>query len=357
MILVELVRLVIVLALTAAGYQAGQHYPSIFAAISKTPETALLLSTIVGAGLGYVLGGAVGRFAFSAVGAVERQVDRISGAELVSGALGLLGGALAALLVSWPVLIFVPFRIVSYAAVALIFLLFSYAGYRVSARKRVDVLAMMGLSQSRNFSTQLRQTAAGPRVLDTSAIIDGRVVDVARAGFLSGRVICPKFVLEEIQSIADSPDPTRRARGRRALEVLDSLQGDPRLQLEVPDEVIPDVHDVDAKLVALAKRLSGVLVTTDYNLHKVAELQGVPVLNLNNLADALKPAVIAGEEVQLQILKEGTQNGQGVGYLDDGTMVVVEGAAAMVGREISAVVTSVLQTPSGRMIFSNVSGR
>ena len=350
MLLVELIRLVIVLAFTAGGYQlAGER--SGWLEIGSSPETRILVFAVVGAGLGYVIGGMVGRSLLSAVGAVERKVERVSGAELVVGSIGFLLGAGAAALVSWPVLIFVPVDYLAYSIVAVIFLFFCYAGFRIATGKRFDVLNMMGLSQTRNF-LETPELGGGLRVLDSSAIIDGRIIDVANAGFVSGHVICPRFVLAEIQSIADSGDPARRARGRRGLEVLDALQGISRLQLEVSDDDVPEFRDVDAKLVALAKKINGVLVTTDFNLHRVAELQGVPVLNINTLAASLQAVVLPGEEVSIEIVKEGKQKDQGVGYLEDGTMVVVESASRRLGEVIQVSVTSVLQTPAGKMLFA-----
>ena len=351
MLLVELVRLVIVLAFTAAGYQLGGQGESQIEVISS-PQTRLLVFTVVGAGLGYVVGGMVGRSILSAVGAVEKKVEPISGAEMLTGTLGGLLGAAVAALVSWPVLTFVKIDYLAYSLVALIFLFFCFAGYRVAVKKRFEVLQMMGLSQNQTFLSSPEEHSVGGRVLDSSAIIDGRIIDVAKAGFISGHVICPRFVLSEIQSIADSGDPARRARGRRGLEVLDSLQGMSTLKLEVSDDDVPDFTDVDAKLVAFAKRIGGVLVTTDYNLHRIAELQGVPVLNINALAASLKSVVLPGESLVIVIVKEGTQKGQGVGYLEDGTMVVVESASARIGQEVSVNVTSVLQTPAGRMLFA-----
>lgn len=352
MILVELIRLVIVLTLTAAGYQLGERLPSWFEPAGQRPATAVLIASVIGAGVGYVAGGALGRTILSLIGAVERRVERVSGAEIVTGALGLFSGFVAAGFASWPVMALVHSPLISYPLVAVLFIVGGYAGLRVATRKRFDVLAMMGLSQSRSFRAPVQTTLHGPRVLDTSVIIDGRIVDVARAGFFAGHVICPRFVLAELQAIADSADPTRRARGRRGLEILDTLQGEPLIRLEVADDDVREVPDVDSKLVVYTKRVGGVLVTTDFNLHKTAELQGVPVLNVNSLAAALRPVVLPGEGISVRIIREGNQAGQGIGYLDDGTMVVVEGARQMIGREVAAVVTSVLQTSAGRMVFS-----
>lgn len=349
MALVEVIRLILVLTFTAAGYQFGKLAPAALN-LNLEAEPSLLVFSIVGAGIGYVVGGMVGRSLLSAVGAVERKVDRISGSEIVAGAIGIMTGALASLFAAWPLIVLAP-AWVAFPVVALIFIFFAYMGYRLAARKHFEILSMMGLMQQRSFRDPSGSGVSGPRILDASAIIDGRIIDVARSGFLSGHVVCPQFILAEIQSIADSSEALRRARGRRGLEILDALQSDARIQLEIIDDQVPEYADVDAKLVALGKRLNGVLVTTDFNLHRVSELQGVPVLNLNTLAASLRPAVIPGEEISVRIIREGSQKGQGVGYLDDGTMVVVESAADQVGRDIGVTITSVLQTAAGRMLF------
>ena len=194
----------------------------------------------------------------------------------------------------------------------------------------------------------------GGKVLDTSVIIDGRIVDIAKTGFTNGRLYVPKFVLSELQYIADSSDALRRNRGRRGLEVLKQLQDDKDSNIEIVDIDFPDVREVDAKLVELAKKFSAEIITNDYSLNRVAELQGIKVLNINALANALKPVVLPGEEMSVKIIKPGKEEGQGVAYLDDGTMIVIENGKPYIGRTIDVVVTSVLQTSAGRMIFSRV---
>jgi len=191
-------------------------------------------------------------------------------------------------------------------------------------------------------------------VVDTSAVIDGRALAVADAGFLRGDLLVPRFVLDELQGIADAADPSRRRRGRRGLEVLDSLQRDGRIGVHVIDDEVPEIQAVDAKLVALARRLQAGLLTTDANLQRVAELQGVVCLNLNRLADGLRPVLVPGEVVRLPISREGREQGQGVGFLEDGTMVVVGEASGLVGREVDVRITSNVQTSVGRMLFASV---
>ncbi|MDP1762084.1 MAG: TRAM domain-containing protein, partial [Deltaproteobacteria bacterium] len=198
-----------------------------------------------------------------------------------------------------------------------------------------------------------KQSRLPLKILDTSVIIDGRIADIAETGFLEGTFIVPKFILEELQYIADSPDDLRRTRGRRGLDILKRLQQHNRLKVEFVEDDIPKAG-VDSKLVALALKLRAKVMTNDFNLHKVAELQGIEVLNINQLANAMKPAVLPGECLHVQILREGKSQGQGIAYLDDGTMVVIENARRFIGREVEVAVTSVLQTTAGRMIFSEI---
>jgi uncharacterized protein YacL len=190
-------------------------------------------------------------------------------------------------------------------------------------------------------------------LLDTSVIIDGRIADIVETGFLQGKLIVPQFILDELQYIADSPDDLRRSRGRRGLDILKRLQQHKNLSIEPVSEELPKAG-VDGKLVALAGKLRAKILTNDFNLHKVAEIQGIEVLNINQLANALKLAVLPGENLYVQILREGKSQGQGVGYLDDGTMVVIENARRYIGKEVEVSVTSVLQTAAGRMIFSEI---
>jgi len=194
---------------------------------------------------------------------------------------------------------------------------------------------------------------ACPKLLDTSVIIDGRIADIADAGFLEGVLVIPSFVLEELQRIADSSDVLKRNRGRRGLDILKRMQKDESLTIEIVDERMDDA-EVDAKLIKLAQMMNATILTNDFNLNKVAELHGVSVLNINELANALKPVVLPGEEMTVHVVKDGKEAGQGVAYLDDGTMVVVDGGKRHIGDSIGVMVTSVLQTSAGRMIFAKL---
>jgi uncharacterized protein YacL len=207
------------------------------------------------------------------------------------------------------------------------------------------------------FSKEVK--GSRPLVLDTSVIIDGRIADVAEARVLDQPLVVPQFVLQELQGIADSSDKLRRNRGRRGLDILNRLQKSPEVEIRIFDSELPElagIREVDQRLVVLAKHLDGKVVTNDYNLNKIARLQGVEVINLNDLANALKPVVLPGESLQVKLIKRGEEPGQGVGYLDDGTMVVAEQGAAHLGEIVRIVVTSVLQTSAGRMIFGRMEG-
>lgn len=197
----------------------------------------------------------------------------------------------------------------------------------------------------------------GMVILDTSVIIDGRIIDILKTRFLAGKIVIPRFVLKELQQIADSTDPIKRQRGRRGLEILNAIQKEPGISLNLHEDEIPEIKEVDAKLVKLAQLLEAKIMTVDFNLNHVATIQGVKVLNINDLANALKPVVFPGEQMTIKLLKEGKEYNQAVGYLDDGTMVVVEEARRLIGHEVKVAVTSVLQTPAGRMIFTKIKER
>ncbi|AXC10981.1 hypothetical protein ACPOL_1635 [Acidisarcina polymorpha] len=232
----------------------------------------------------------------------------------------------------------------------LVLLFMSYVGLVVGANKG-DLLNLSALGDLFNTETT---TGHSLKLLDTSAIIDGRIADMAETGFLEGTLAIPEFVLHELQMVADSSDGSKRQRGRRGLDILQRMQANAQLTVEILHEDFPQIKEVDLKLIELAKKLRAKIVTNDFNLNKVAHLHKVPVLNINDLANSLRPVVLPGERMNVVILKEGKEYNQGVGYLDDGTMVVVDHARRMIGRAIEITVTSVLQTASGKMIFGRV---
>jgi uncharacterized protein YacL len=230
----------------------------------------------------------------------------------------------------------------------LLYFVMGYLGFRIGEKKSHT----LDLSKVPLFHRM--EASEGNKVLDTSTIIDGRIADVCETGFLEGTLIISQFVLYEIQHIADLQDPVKKTRGRRGLEILHRLQKQTSVKVKIVDYDFPKLKDVDSKLIALAKNMNGKIITNDFNLNKVAELQGIEVLNLNELVTSLKPAVLPAEQMTIRIIKEGKEHGQGIGYLDDGTMVVVDDARKLLGKTVDVVVTSLLQTSSGRMIFAKL---
>jgi len=228
------------------------------------------------------------------------------------------------------------------------------AGYQFSIKPGLSIFG--GVKDGvRPFNIAVPKEEVRDKILDTSVVIDGRILDIADTHFIDGPLVLPNFVLREIQLISDSSDPIKRARGRRGLEMLNKLQRKGSVEVKITYTDYADTREVDAKLIKLARETGGKIVTNDFNLNKVAELQGVKVLNLNNLANALKPVVLPGEELTIQVIKEGKDENQGIGYLEDGTMVVIENGGHLVGKEVKATVTSIIQTAAGKMIFTKIS--
>jgi uncharacterized protein YacL len=226
--------------------------------------------------------------------------------------------------------------------------LFAYLGYSVGISWGKEIASLP------SFAKKVKGENTKLKVLDTSVIIDGRISDISDAGFIEGRLIAPQFILNELQHIADSSDPLKRARGRRGLDILNKLQKSPNVKIEVMEIDFPKIKEVDSKLIALAKDIGADILTNDFNLNKIAQIQGVNVLNINQLANAVKPIVLPGESMSVLVTRQGKERGQGVAYLDDGTMVVVEQGEALLNQSIEVVVTSILQTPAGRMIFAAI---
>lgn len=282
-----------------------------------------------------------------------QRVEELSTAEFVTAVIGFLLGLLMGLLLGFPLSNFPePWGQILPLAVSLSLGL-GMVGLTVAKRKDLVVAAeALGIFRRPEPDRDARLRAGEPHiVVDTSAIIDGRIAEIVESGFIYGTLVVPRFVLDELQHIADSSDALRRNRGRRGLEILARMQKDPGTPVEIVEADVPDETEVDAKLVALARSRSRVILTNDFNLNRVAELQGVRVMNINSLANAVKPAVLPGEELRVRVIQEGKEAGQGVGFLDDGTMIVIEGGARHIDKELDVSVTRVLQTVAGRMIF------
>ncbi len=306
---------------------------------------------------GYVIGikadaSQQGLFWGAGVGSIaimlEYVLTKAGVGTVVGGLLGLSVGLLFAKLIFFPVKT-VFSNIDGTYVVVIVNALFGYSGLLLGLRAGKD-FTLSGIVKA--FKTKVEEEHT--KLIDTSVIIDGRIADVCESGFLEGTFIIPQFILQELQYIADSADSLRRARGRRGLDVLQRIQKNANITVKIVDEDFPKIKEVDAKLVALARLLGAKIITNDFNLNKVAELQGVTVLNLNQLANDLKPVVLPGEAMNIFIVKEGKEFNQGVGYLDDGTMVVVDNARKLINQKVTVTVTSVLQTTAGRMIFAKL---
>lgn len=304
---------------------------------------------VLGGLVGYLFGPVLVRWANRTAAWGESRLQRTSAQDLVSGSIGLIVGLVIAFFIG------VSLSGMGYLGTVLrvaITVACGYFGLRVSIRRKDDIMRPQTWLPSR-MKHRNGAEAVKPKILDTSVIIDGRIAEICQSGFLEGPLVIPAFVLEELRHIADSADVLKRNRGRRGLDVLNRIQKEQNSVQIYEREVDPNM-EVDSKLLKLAKILDGKVVTNDFNLNKVAELQGVPVLNINELANAVKPVVLPGEEMVVHVIKDGKESGQGIGYLDDGTMIVVDGGRKFMGQTVTVLVTSVLQTAAGRMIFAKL---
>jgi uncharacterized protein YacL len=291
----------------------------------------------------------------------DARLQKIPIQELFSGVIGVIIGLIIAALFS---LSFISIPYFGPLLSLVLSLVLGYLGLSLGTKRKEEVLSFFNLfarlrdkgeKGEKNKEDKLAQKAgllSGYKVLDTSVIIDGRIADIVKTGFIEGTLLIPSFVLEELRHIADSSDLLKRNRGRRGLDILKQVQKESVINVEIREQDFEDITEVDSKLVRLGQTLGCPLLTNDYNLNKVAELQGVQGLNINELANAVKPIVLPGEEMQVQVMKEGKEPGQGVAYLDDGTMIVVDTGRRYIGQNITVLVTSVLQTAAGRMIFA-----
>jgi len=279
------------------------------------------------------------------------RIRQLPSHELLVGTIGLVIGLLIAVLLAVP-LSMLPDPLGRLLPL-ITSLVFGYLGIGAARAHQRELLEILGRQPAGGTDGKLARRDGQYVILDTSAIIDGRIADISHTGFIAGTMLIPRFVLNELQHIADSPDVLRRNRGRRGLDMLNKLQKDSKVPIQISEVDAPEIAEVDAKLVKLARSLHAAIVTNDFNLNRVAELQGVRVLNINELANAVKPVVLPGEDMRLLIIQEGKEVGQGVGYLDDGTMVVIENGRRYIGEEIEVTVTRVLQTVAGRMIFAH----
>jgi uncharacterized protein YacL len=340
---VEGVRLFIVVLGTAAGFWAARTFGTEIQG----------LGGMLGCLLGYVAGGFLGRVIDHAVGVVERRVERRSPAKFLAGTLGAIAGSALALVLVLPVTLFVPVPF-AVSMIGLASWILGYVGFRVVAHQSEAVLELLGLSTRPLVRAQPFDARDG-LLVDSSVVMDGQLLPLTRAGVLSGDLMVARFVLDEVQGFADAADDVKRRRARRGLEVLDLLRQEGNVRLYVLDDELPEIPEVDSKLIALARRLQMRLLTNDGPLARNAQLQGVPTTNLRKLAQELTPSIGPGDFVRVALTREGKEAGQGVGHLEDGSMVVVNGGNELVGGpEVMLQVTSVVPTSAGRLLFARL---
>jgi uncharacterized protein YacL len=353
-------RIITVLMVLAGASIGVSLFPLLWEAIGQNDISWLnntVTNSVIGAIIFYLFSLLVAKYISAGIEKIEKKLSEFSLTYLLFGAIGTIIGLMIGLIVSIPFYNWqIPF--VNSIAPILIMFLLGYLGFQIGTTR---IEEWKKVFSSKKKSEQNEQQLLDRKVedhfhkykiLDTSVIIDGRIYDIAKTGFLEGVILIPNFVLYELQYIADSGDSLKRVRGRRGLDILNSLQKEEGITVEMYDGDFEDISEVDSKLLKLAKLLDGVVVTNDYNLNKVAEFQNVPILNINALANAVKPVVIPGEAMEVLLVKAGTERQQGVAYLDDGTMVVVEDGQHYMNERIKVIVTSALQTAAGRMIFA-----
>mgnify|MGYP000673138767 FL=1 len=360
----KILRAIFVLLFTVLGIVLSRQGETVLALLlpnSVLTETILgitfmsLAAMLVGGIFGAIIGSFISPYLIKSLFmftlTVEKSLSAMSTQDLIAGTLGLFLGLIIANLVG---LAFgsVPY-IGPYVSVALSIIL-GYLGMHLVVSKKSELAGWLHLHAEGSFDKKKNKDHHTGKLLDTNVIIDGRVADIYRSGFLEGPIIVPVFVLEELQKIADSSDILKRNRGRRGLDILNHMRKNSKDDVIIVTNDFEDISEVDSKLVKLAREKNYKIVTNDYNLNKVAELQGVAVLNINDLAIAVKPAVIPGEQIFVQLVKSGKEEGQGVAYLEDGTMIVVENGSQCIGKEVPVIITSVLQTSAGKMIFAKL---
>jgi len=320
--------------------------------------TSSIIGCIIGAIILFLLSYFIADYLVGFFKWVEDGLIRLPAGDLLFGTLGLIIGLVVAYLVTIPLGEF-KIRVVSQILPFFITILGGYMGFQVGFRRRDEFTNLLNRKEKKKATEDEVEERDGvhiakpkPKILDTSVIIDGRIADICQTNFLEGTVVIPQFVLGELQHIADSSDALKRNRGRRGLDILNRIQKELPIHVEIYEGDFEEIAEVDSKLIKLAKVMDGIVVTNDFNLNKVCDFQSVPVLNINDLANAVKPVVLPGEELEVLVIKDGKEHNQGVAYLDDGTMIVVEEGKDYIGKTIKVLITSVLQTSAGRMIFA-----
>ena len=335
--------------------------------VIKTNSISMIIGIIVGTLLigiiFYLISPFIINLIWKLTELLESGLQKMPTNEIILGVGGLIIGLIVAnllvsplikIMASWDDLL----SIIGGVITLLVNIILGTIGINLAIKKKEDIYNafsfMKKFGKDKKNKSENKSGLSQAKILDTSVIIDGRIFDIFKTGFIEGPIIIPSFVLEELRHIADSSDNLKRARGRRGLDILNQIQRELPIVVEICEKDFPNIAEVDSKLLKLAQVINGKVITNDFNLNKVAEFQGVAVLNINELANGVKSVVIPGEEMHLQIIKDGKESGQGVAYLDDGTMIVIEGGRKHVGEQVEVIVTSVLQTAAGRMIFARI---
>lgn len=365
MLLRKTLRVIIALVFLGGGLSLGYSLRGMSwlqtVNVKLTPLVIIIPGLILGI-IGFILAPAVIRFVIRVTEWTEQRLQKMPMSDLAAGAIGLIFGLIISSLLG---VTFARIPVVGDYISIFFAVLLGYLGLSIGLKKKDDMLGLFtAFSRSKEKEKEKEKASSNTsvsmvgqskqlyKILDTSVIIDGRIADIVKSGFIDGVLVIPSFVLEELRHIADSSDSLKRNRGRRGLDILNKIRKELDVKVRIEEQDFPEIQEVDSKLVKLAQVMSGDIITNDYNLNKVAELQGIKVLNINELANALKPVFMPGEEMVVTVLKDGKESKQGIGYLDDGTMIVVEGGRKYMNQTITVLVTSVLQTAAGRMIFA-----
>ncbi len=352
----RVLRVVLIILFAGAGFGLSFYYlpGKIAGFVIDTPTMrygVIGLITAFSGILGVILAPGIAEKVAQITSWLEQLLNRMTIQEIVGGAVGLIIGLIIATLlgtaISW-----LPWVWIGGFLKIIVTLMLGYLGVSVGMKRKEELLSFLPRFGKDKPTKSSAKTPYSNKILDTSVIIDGRIADICKSGFIEGTLIIPGFVLEELRHIADSSDILKRNRGRRGLDILNKIRKELDVMVQIFEKDFDELSEVDSKLIKLAQVLNAYIITNDYNLNKVAELQGVKVLNINELANAVKPVVLPGEEMTVQIIKDGKEAGQGVAYLDDGTMIVVDGGKRFIGQTVGVLVTSVLQTAAGRMIFA-----
>lgn len=353
-------KIIVIFFIILGGTIGYLYVPSIFQLFNITDPGWLVspyVGTIIGAVIFFLLSYLLVDYVVNFLKWVEDTLIKLPATDLFFGSIGLIVGLVIAYFINMP-LQDISIEIISQVLPLFITILLGYIGFRVGFRRREEFSNLLRSTKKEKRKkeeadgTEEEKALPKPKILDTSVIIDGRIADICQTNFLEGTLVIPQFVLSELQHIADSSDALKRNRGRRGLDVLNRIQKELPVKVEIYNGDFEEIHEVDSKLIKLAKVINGIVVTNDFNLNKVCDLQGVEVLNINDLANAVKPVVLPGEELVVHVIKDGKEHNQGVAYLDDGTMIVVEEGKSHIGKTIEVIITSVLQTSAGRMIFA-----